>query len=280
MVNNKNRIISKGNYYLNILFAHFLFGLSLLFTSLPALAAWQTNMSRGVTPLSHAIYDLHMLVFWICVGIAVVVFSIMLFSLIRHRKSRGVEPAQFHEHPVLEIAWAIVPFIILIVIAIPATKTLINMNDNSNPDLSIKVTGYQWRWRYAYLDQGIDFFSNLATPREELQNMAQKNKWYLLEVDHPLIVPIHKKIRFLFTSNDVIHSWWVPTLGIKRDTIPGFINEAWAKIDSKGIYRGQCAELCGTNHAFMPIVVKAVSETEFAQWVKQQAGASPHGTNT
>ncbi len=237
-------------------------------------------MPSGVTPISHAIYNLHMLGFWICVGIAVVVFSIMLFSLIRHRKSRGVQPAQFHENSVLEIAWAIVPFIILITIAIPATKTLIKMNDNSNPDLTIKVTGYQWHWRYAYLDQGIDFFSNLSTPIEELQNRAKKNPWYLLEVDHPLVVPVHKKIRFLFTSNDVIHSWWLPTLGIKRDTIPGFINESWARIDKEGTFRGQCAELCGTNHAFMPIVVQAISESEFKLWVKQQLGDSAHGTNT
>ncbi|MEN9916432.1 MAG: cytochrome c oxidase subunit [Pseudomonadota bacterium] len=253
---------------------------NLLITPVSAFAAWQTNMPLGVTPISHAIYHLHMLVFWICVGIAVVVFSIMLYSLIRHRKSRGVNAAQFHEHFFLEVAWAIVPFIILIVIAIPATKTLIQMNDNSDPELTIKVTGYQWRWRYAYLDQGIDFFSNLSTPAQELQNQAKKNPWYLLEVDHPLIVPVHKKIRFLFTSNDVIHSWWVPTLGIKRDTIPGFINEAWAKIDSEGIYRGQCAELCGTNHAFMPIVVKAVNEQDFNLWVKQQSGELLHGTNT
>jgi cytochrome c oxidase subunit 2 len=265
--------------YIKTSLSALLIGLNLFFIPHPAAAAWQTNMPRGVTPLSHAIYDLHMLVFWICVAIAVIVFGIMLFSLIRHRKSRGVTPAQFHEHPVLEIAWAIVPFIILIAIAVPATKTLIKMNDNSNPDLTIKVTGYQWRWRYAYLDQGIDFFSNLSTPTEELQNRAKKNPWYLLEVDHPLVVPIHKKIRFLFTSNDVIHSWWIPTLGIKRDTIPGFINEAWARIEKEGIYRGQCAELCGTNHAFMPIVVQAVSESAFNQWVKQQENTS-HGTNT
>lgn len=244
-----------------------------------ALAAWETNMPRGVTPISHAMYHLHMLVFWICVGIAVVVFSIMIYSLICHRKSLGVHAAQFHEHFLLEIAWAIVPFIILIVIAIPATKTLIKMNDNADSELTIKVTGYQWRWRYAYLDQGIEFFSNLSTPAEELQNQAKKNKWYLLDVDHPLVVPTHKKIRFLFTSNDVIHSWWVPTLGIKRDTIPGFINEAWAKIETEGTYRGQCAELCGTNHAFMPIVVKAVKEKEFNRWALQQSGERLHGPN-
>ena len=261
-------------------FLVFFISLSWFFTPCAALAAWKTNMPRGVTPISHAIYDLHMLVFWICVGIAIVVFSVMIYSLIRHRKSRGVNAVPFHEHFALEIAWAVVPFLILIVIAIPATKTLIQMNDNSDPDLTIKVTGYQWRWRYTYLDQGLDFFSNLSTQIAELQNQAKKNQWYLLEVDHPLVVPIHKKIRFLFTSNDVIHSWWVPTLGIKRDTIPGFINEAWARIDTKGIYRGQCAELCGTNHAFMPIVVYAVSETEFNQWLKQQSGEMRHGTNT
>lgn len=262
------------------LFLIFFVSLSEWFNPTRVLAAWQTNMPRGVTPISHAIYHLHMLVFWVCVGIAVVVFSIMIYSLIRHRKSRGVKPAHFHENFFLEIAWAIVPFVILIIIAIPATKTLIKMNDNRAPELTIKITGYQWRWRYAYLDQGIDFFSNLSTPAEELQNQAKKNQWYLLEVDHPLIVPTHKKIRFLFTSNDVIHAWWVPSLGIKRDTIPGFINEAWAKIDTEGTYRGQCAELCGTNHAFMPIVVKAVTPAEFIVWVKQQSGEHRHGTNT
>ncbi len=238
------------------------------FFATPAYCAWTTNMSPGVTPISHDIYRLHMLVFWICVAIGAIVFSTLIYTLIRYRKSRGVEAAQFHEHTALEITLAIIPFLILIAIAIPATRVLIRMDDKSNADLTIKVTGYQWKWRYDYLDQGISFFSLLATPKEELQNTAPKNPWYLLAVDHPLVVPIHKKIRFLFTSNDVIHAWWVPALGIKRDTLPGFINEAWAIIEKPGIYRGQCAELCGTNHAFMPIVVQAIDVAQFTRWVR------------
>jgi cytochrome c oxidase subunit II len=253
---------------------------SLLFFSTPSVfAAWQLNMPRGVTPISQAIFSLHMFVFWVCVGIAIVVFSILIFSLIRHRKSRGVTPATFHEHPNLEVAWAIVPLIILVVLAIPATRTLILMNNNEDSDLTIKVTGYQWYWRYTYLDQGIDFYSKISTPSEERENRARKNPWYLLQVDHPLVVPINKKIRFLFTSNDVIHSWWVPELGIKRDTLPGFINESWAKIEQVGVYRGQCAELCGVNHAFMPIVVEAVTAVQFNRWLKTQ-GVLAHDQST
>lgn len=228
------------------------------------------NMGQGVTPVSQSIYGLHMTLFWICVGIAVVVFSIMIYSLIRHRKAAGYQAATFHEHPVLEIIWAVIPFIILIFIAVPATKVLINMDDDANATINIKITGYQWKWKYDYLDQGISFMSNLSTPQDELQNLTPKNKWYLLEVDHPLVVPVDEKIRFLITSNDVIHSWWVPALGVKKDAIPGFIHEAWTKIEKPGIYRGQCAELCGTNHGFMPIVVEAVSRDQFDAWVKQQ----------
>lgn len=231
------------------------------------------NMPRGVTPVSHAIYDLHMLIFWICVAIGVVVFSIMLYSLIFHRKSRGVKPSEFHEHPVLEVVWAVIPFFILVGMAIPATKVLIDMNDFSESDVTIKITGYQWKWKYDYLDENISFFSNLATPYEQIQNSKiPKNRWYLLEVDKPLIVPVDKKIRFLVTGNDVLHSWWVPELGIKRDAIPGFIHESWARIEKIGTYRGQCAELCGINHAYMPIVVKAVSMKDYQAWVKEQRG--------
>lgn len=235
-------------------------------------ASWRLNMVPGVTPVSREVYRLHMTVFWICVAIGVVVFSVLIYTLIYHRKSRGVEAAQFHEHTAVEITWAIIPFIILIVMAVPATKILMEMNDEAQSDLSIKITGYQWKWRYEYLNQGISFFSNLATPQNQLTNKVAKGQWYLLEVDKPLVVPIHRKIRFLLTANDVIHSWWVPELGIKRDALPGFINETWARIDTPGTYRGQCAELCGTNHGFMPIVVQAVPEEEFDQWVAQQTG--------
>jgi cytochrome c oxidase subunit II len=239
-----------------------------IYDASPALADWTFNLSPGVTPISQDIYRLHTLVFWICAAIGTMVSAVLFYTLIRYRKSRGVKPAKFHEHPVLEITWATIPFLILIGIAIPTTRVLMRIDDTREAELTIKITGYQWRWHYAYLDQGIQFFSNLSTPQTQIQNTEPKNPFYLLEVDHPLVVPIRKKIRFLFTSNDVIHSWWVPALGIKRDTLPGFINEAWATIDKPGIYRGQCAELCGTNHAFMPIVVQAVDESRFEQWVR------------
>jgi cytochrome c oxidase subunit 2 len=233
------------------------------------------NLSPGVTPISRDIYALHMTIFWICVAIGVVVFGVMFYSLIRHRKSRGVKPATFHGHTRTEIFWAIVPLLILIVMAIPATAVLVRMSDDSQPDVNIKVTGYQWYWRYEYLDEGISYFSRLSTPMDQIQDKAPKGRWYLLEVDKPLVLPIHKKIRFLVTSNDVIHSWWVPALGIKRDAIPGFVYEAWANIDRPGIYRGQCAELCGMNHGFMPIVVIAVTEEDYRKWVQKQKPTAP-----
>lgn len=242
-----------------------------LIFSQPAWSIPAYNMPIGVTPTSHAIYQLHMTVFWICVGIGVIVFSVMLYALIMHRKSRGVTPAKFHEHPGLEITWAIIPFIILVLMAIPATKVLMNMSDDSHADLTIKITGYQWKWRYEYLDYGISFFSNLTTPQDQIHNKQAKNPHYLLEVDNPLVVPTHKKIRLLVTGNDVIHSWWVPSLGVKMDGIPGFIHSVWTKITEPGIYRGQCAELCGVNHGFMPIVVEAKTEEEFAKWVATQS---------
>jgi len=225
------------------------------------------NMPIGVTPISRDIYDLHMTIFWICVAIGVAVFSVMFYALISHRKSRHAKPADFHESTKIEILWAIIPFIILVIMAIPATKVLMRMEDESHADINIKITGYQWKWKYDYLDEGIGFFSNLSTPREQIENKAPKNKWYLLEVDHPLVLPIHKKIRFLVTSNDVLHAWWVPELGIKRDAVPGFIHESWARIDKPGIYRGQCAELCGIHHAYMPIVVVAKTEADYKKWI-------------
>lgn len=266
---------------LKVLGAQFQHAIYVLFISVfsigyapDSLADWKLNMPRGVTSISKDIYDLHMTIFWICVAIGVVVFGVMMYALVMHRKSRGVKAAEFHEHPVLEIIWAIVPFIILVAMAIPATRVLIAMNDSSEADVTIKVTGYQWKWQYDYLDENIGFFSNLSTPIEQIKNQQQKNPWYLLEVDNPIVVPIHKKIRFLVTANDVIHSWWVPELGIKRDGIPGFIHESWARIEKPGIYRGQCAELCGVNHAYMPIVVKAVAEEEYVEWVNQQRQAA------
>ncbi len=235
-------------------------------------AASQYNMTPGVTRISHEIHALHMAIFWVCCGIGFVVFGVLIYSLIHFRKSKGAVAADFHEHMGVEITWAVIPFIILVVMAIPATRVLIDMSDTKAADLSIKITGYQWKWQYEYLDQGVSFFSNLATPLAQINNKVAKEPWYLLEVDKPLVVPVHQKIRFLVTSKDVIHSWWVPDLAIKRDAIPGFIHEAWTRIDKPGFYRGQCAELCGVNHGFMPIVVKAVSEKEFATWLAQQRG--------
>jgi len=251
-----------------------LLALLLVNITLPAFAGadyWQLNMYKGVTPVSKDIYDLHMVAMLICAIIGVVVFGVMIYSLIHHRKSKGHKPADFHENTKLEIVWAIIPFLILVGLAIPATNVFIRMEDNSDSDVTIKVVGHQWKWQYQYLDQGISFFSNLSTPFAQIENKEKKGEWYLLEVDKPVVVPIHKKVRFLVTSNDVIHSWWVPELGIKRDAIPGFMHESWARIDEPGVYRGQCAELCGVNHGFMPIVVKAVTESEFDTWVSEQA---------
>lgn len=245
-----------------------------------ALAESKYNMPVGVTPLSRQIYDLHMTIFWVCVAIGVLVFGVMIYSLIMHRKSRGVVAAKFHEHPWVEVIWAVIPFLILIGMAVPATKVLMAMDDTAAAELTIKITGYQWKWRYEYLDQGISFFSNLKTSPAEIRNEVAKNPHYLLDVDNPLIVPTNQKIRFLVTASDVIHSWWVPQLGIKRDGVPGFINESWANIEKPGIYRGQCAELCGLNHGYMPIVVQAVSPEAFDKWVASNKKPVPSGVVT
>lgn len=231
---------------------------------------WQMNMYRGVTPLSRDIYDLHMIAIVICAIIGVVVFGVMFYSLIHHRKSKGYKPATFQHNTRLEIVWSIIPFVILVGLAFPATKVLMRLEDSNESDVTIKVVGHQWKWQYQYLDQGISFFSSISTPYAQVHNHEPKGPWYLLEVDKPLVVPINRKIRFLVTSNDVVHSWWVPELGVKRDAIPGFMHEAWARIDKPGTYRGQCAELCGVNHGFMPIVVQAVSDEDFAAWVAAQ----------
>lgn len=239
---------------------------------------WQTNLSPGVTELGHKVYDLHMLIFWICVIVGVGVFAFMFGSLIVYRKSKGHKPATFHEHTGVELAWTIIPTIILILMSIPASKTLIELYDTDDADLDVLITGYQWKWKYEYLleeGESVTFFSNLRTPRDEIDNVEVKNEHYLLEVDNPLYLPVNKKTRFLITANDVIHSWWVPHLSVKKDAIPGFINESWTKPTKVGTYRGQCAELCGKDHGFMPIVVNVVEQEEFDAWVaeKQKAAA-------
>lgn len=250
---------------------------ALLTASGTAFASATMNLTPGVSPISHDVYELHMTVFWICVAIGFIVFSAMFYSMIYHRKSIGAKPAQFHSHHYLEIAWTIIPAIILILMAIPATKVLLNMNNEEKEDITIKITGYQWKWHYEYLEDGVSFFSNLSTPQDQMHNQAPKGPNYLREVDHPLVVPIHKKIRFLITSNDVNHAWWVPDFGVKRDAIGGFINEAWTIVDKPGTYFGQCAELCGVNHAFMPIVVMATTEQGYKDWVAQQKGEATQG---
>ncbi len=246
---------------------------------LPALASaqtaerWGTNMTKGVTPISREIYSLHMDIFWWCVAIGVVVFGVMFYTMIAHRKSQGAKAANFHESTTLEIVWTIIPFVILIIMAVPATSGLIKIYDTEEADLDIVITGYQWKWKYEYLGEDVSFFSNLSTPKSEIYNQVEKNPNYLLEVDEPLVIPTHKKVRFLITANDVIHAWWVPDLAVKKDAIPGFINESWAYVDEPGVYRGQCAELCGKDHGFMPIVVEAKPEAEYLAWLEQKQQA-------
>jgi len=244
--------------------------------SLAAFAIPALNMPYGVSPISHQIYNLHMAAFYVCCVIGAVVFSVLIYSLIRFRKSKGAKAAHFHEHLGIEILWTAIPTLILIVLAIPATWVLANIHNTEQSQLTIKVTGYQWRWKYEYLDQGISFFSNLSTPLDQINNKAPKDEWYLLEVDNPLVVPVNTKVKLLVTAQDVIHAWWVPSLGVKQDAVPGFINENWIYITTPGEYRGQCGELCGVNHGFMPILVKAVSQTEFDQWVKQHQKRAEH----
>jgi cytochrome c oxidase subunit II len=250
--------------------SHFIFVWLLLASQSLFAQGSKYNMTKGVSDISHQVYDLHMLIFWICVVIAVVVFGLMFWSILHHRKSKGAVPAQFHGSMKVEIIWTAIPVLILVVMAFPATKTLIAMEDTSKSDLTVLVTGSQWKWHYKYLDYPIEFYSLLATPRDEIDNKAPKNEFYLRDVDKRLVLPTGKKIRFLVTSDDVIHAWYVPDFAIKKDANPGFINETWTLIDKPGVYRGQCAELCGKEHGFMPIVVDAKSPEDFDLWVKQQ----------
>lgn len=231
------------------------------------------NMTRGVTEISHEVYNLHMVIFYICCVIGLVVFGLMFWAIVHHRKSKGAEPAQFHGSLKIEILWTAIPVIILVVMAIPASKTLIAMEDASKADMTVLVTGSQWKWHYKYLEYPIEFYSLLATPREQIENNATKDELYLRDVDKPLVLPTGKKIRFLVTADDVIHSWWVPAFAIKKDANPGFINETWTRIDNPGIYRGQCAELCGKDHGFMPIVVDVKTPEAFETWVSEQIAA-------
>ena len=231
---------------------------------------WETNMTTSVTEVGQKIYDLHMLVFWICVIVGVVVFGFLFYSVFAFRKSQGAKASNFHENTTLEVAWTIVPFLILVVMAWPATTTLIEIYDTDDADIDILVTGYQWKWKYEYIipeGDNISFFSNLLTDKSEIYTTADKGSNYLLEVDEPMVIPVDKKIRFLITANDVLHAWWVPALAVKKDAIPGFINESWTRAEETGVYRGQCAELCGRDHGYMPIVVNVVEQAEYDQWL-------------
>ncbi len=252
-------------------------------------ADWALNLTPGVTSISRTAYDLHMLALWICTAIGIVVFGAIGWAVIHHRKSRGAVAAKFHDNTRLEIVWTIVPFLILVVMAVPATQALVAMNDTSNADLTIKITGQQWRWRYDYLNEGVGFVSNLDARSAEAAKRGSgidpaTVANYLLEVDNPLVVPVGRKVRLLMTATDVIHSWWVPAIGFKKDAIPGFVNEIWARVDTPGTYRGQCTELCGVGHGFMPIVLVAMSEPDYAAWLKakqvEQAAAAAGAERT
>ncbi len=240
-----------------------------------ALADWALNMPVGVTEVSKEVYGLHMLILGICVAIAIVVFGVMIVSIFLHRKSRGVEPAQFYHSTKAEIIWTVIPIFILIAMAVPAAEGLIRIEDTRNADMTVKITGYQWRWRYDYLDHDIGFYSTLDRESNQARRLNSGTdpysvENYLLEVDHPLVVPVGAKVRLLLTAADVLHAWWVPDLAVKKDAIPGYINEAWFKADVPGIYRGQCAELCGRDHGFMPVVVHVLERDEYDAWLVEQ----------
>ncbi|NLY64126.1 MAG: cytochrome c oxidase subunit II [Alcaligenaceae bacterium] len=233
----------------------------------------QVNLHPGVTEIAADIYWLHWMMMIICTVIFIGVFGVMFYSIWAHRKSRGHKAATFHEHLGVELAWTVIPFLIVIGMALPATKTVVAMKDTSSADLTIKATGYQWKWGYEYLDgsaKGVHFLSTMTTPNEQIMGGAEKSNTYLMEVDHEMVVPVGKKVRLVLTAADVIHSWYIPELGVKQDAIPGFLRDTWFRAEKTGTYRGQCAELCGQNHAFMPIVVRVVSEEDYAAWSKEQ----------
>ena len=252
--------------------------LSLVWAS-AASADFALNMPQGVTALSAETYSIHMTVLWWCVGIGAVVFGVMIVSLFKHRKSRGVQPATFSHSTIAEVIWTTIPVFILLFMAIPAAETMIKIEDSRDPDMSVVVTAYQWRWHYKYQDQEVEFYSSLALPSLKarvkssgIDPFSVEN--YLLEVDHPLVVPRGAKVRLLLTSNDVVHSWWVPELAIKKDAIPGIINEAWFRAEESGTYRGQCAELCGKDHGYMPIVVEVLEADAYAAWIEARTGSN------
>ena len=235
-----------------------------------AQAAWEWNFQQPVTPIAQQQYELHLFIFWICVVIFVGVFGVMFYSIFKHRKSVGHEAHQFHENTTVEIVWTVIPFLILLFMAWPATKTILAMKDTTAPELTVKVTGYQWKWGYDYLQEGFGFYSNLTTPLAQIENREPKGPNYLLEVDRPMVVPVDTKVRVVITASDVLHAWWVPAFGVKQDAIPGFVRDSWFRAEKVGVYRGQCAELCGKEHGFMPIVVEVKSKDDYAKWVAEQ----------
>ncbi|MDE0308326.1 MAG: cytochrome c oxidase subunit II [Acidiferrobacterales bacterium] len=243
---------------------------ALAFLPYRAFAEWGLNLPPPSTPIADRILDLHNAIMLVCLVIFIVVFGVMFYSLYAHRKSRGHAAHQFSHNSKLEVVWTVIPFLILVGMAIPSTATLLFMEDTTESDLTVKITGYQWKWEYEYIDHDINFFSNLSTPRAQIENREPKGEHYLLEVDNPVVLPANRKIRFLLTSNDVIHAWWIPKFGVKKDAIPGYINEFWATVDEPGDYRGQCAELCGKDHGFMPIVANVMAAEDFDSWIADQ----------
>jgi cytochrome c oxidase subunit 2 len=252
----------------------------LLLASEAALAAREVNLPPPATEIAQMMYDLHTTIMWIIVVIFVVVFGAMFYAVLKHRKSLGHQAAHFHENTTVEIVWTVIPLLILLVMAVPATKGILAMKDTSEPDMTIKVTGYQWKWGYDYIKgegEGIKFLSQLSTPWDQIYSNAPKGENYLLEVDNPLVVPVGKKVRVILTANDVIHAWWVPAFGVKQDAIPGFVRDTWFKADRAGTFRGNCAELCGKEHGFMPIVVEALEPEKYTQWVAERTKVAQAG---
>ena len=247
--------------------------------SLAAFATYDVDILPPASPMAQEAYDLHWGIMYVCIAIFVVVFGAMFWSIFKHRRSKGAKAAQFHENTTIEVIWTIIPFLVLIGMAYPATKTMLAMKDPSGADVTVKVTAYQWRWGYEYLQDGVSFFSNLATPRDQIDNYGgegeAKNDHYLLEVDRPLVVPTGKKVRLLITSNDVIHGFYVPQLAVHQYGIPGFVKDSWFEIDKPGIYRGQCSQICGKEHAYMPIVVDARPPEQYAAWLKEAKAKMP-----
>jgi len=258
--------------------------LSLLAAPFAASAEYHVDMLKPNSPMANDAYSLHWGILWVCVAIFIIVFAAMFWSIFKHRRSQGAVPAQFHENTTIEIIWTLVPLIVLVAMAWPATRTMLEMKDASNADIAVKVTAYQWRWEYDYQKEGVRLISNLSTPRDQIEERdgpgKPKNEHYLLEVDNPMVVPVGKKVRLLITSNDVIHGWYVPQLAVNQYGIPGFIKDAWFTAEQPGIYRGQCSQICGKEHAYMPIVVDVRSEADYNKWVQEQKAKQPPPTPT